>query len=287
MKSTDALQSPLSSTSILNADSGPLPCLLGKQPSLGILIRFSNSSKTLPKVLAALSRQTLQAEVLLGVDSGGDDGSCKLIREAGGEVIRWDDPYEHSRVLNFGLRHLRTDLVLVLSSHTVLNDPHTLQRMVAAMSDRNVACVSGKWDPDAFYSNHIDFEELRNKGLKFGSIYSNSMGMIRRSLWQQHPFDECVQTAEDYDWAVAQLQRGSSCRRLDFPFDYCRNGNNRTGDFARITFRIARKYGLPVTWLGARATLLLWLKDFWQQSDSASPHGAKLAAWAKSALGLA
>jgi glycosyltransferase involved in cell wall biosynthesis len=101
--------------------------------TLGILIRFANSATTLPDVLAALQGQTLQPDVILGVDSGSSDGSDKLIRNAGGQVIQWSQRYEHSKVLNFGVKHLKTDLVLALSSHTVLEDPATLSRMVEAL----------------------------------------------------------------------------------------------------------------------------------------------------------
>jgi glycosyltransferase involved in cell wall biosynthesis len=43
--------------------------------TLGILIRFANSAVTLRDVLAALQAQTLQPDVILGVDSGSSDGS--------------------------------------------------------------------------------------------------------------------------------------------------------------------------------------------------------------------
>ena len=114
------------------------------RPSVGVLIRFSNSAETLPEVLAALRRQTLWPDAILGVDSGSQDLSCQLIEAAGGTIVRWPYAYEHSKVLNFGLKHLDTDLVLILSSHTVLEDANTLARMVEAMRDPLTACVSLK-----------------------------------------------------------------------------------------------------------------------------------------------
>ena len=114
-------------------------------PSVGVLIRFSNSADTLPAVLAALRQQTLQPDSILGVDSGSSDGSSRLIEAVGGRVVRWSERYEHSKVLNFGVHQLSTDLVLVLSSHTVLESTGTLAAMVEAMSDPRTACVSGRW----------------------------------------------------------------------------------------------------------------------------------------------
>lgn len=224
-------------------------------PTLGVLIRFSDSAATLPAVLAALQKQTLQPGIILGVNCGGTDASSALIRAAGGWVTNWTRPYAHSAVLNFGLRLLHTDLVLVLSSHTVLESPDTLAQMVAALHDPAVACVSLKWDDDPFYSDAVSWAELQDKGLRFGSFYSNSMGLLRRALWEDLPFDETLPTAEDYAWALAQLQQGRLCRRLRLPFSYRRSGTARDAEFAQITFRFARHYGLRVAWLGPVGSL--------------------------------
>lgn len=224
-------------------------------PTVGVLIRFANSQATLPGVLAALRSQSLQPDRILGVNSHSTDGSQALMQAHGADVIHWAERYDHSRVLNFGLRHLQTDLVLVLSSHTVLEAPDTLEKMVECFIGTNVACVSGKWDGDSYYSDAITWEEMRAKGLRFGSIYSNSMGMIRRCLWEQRPFDETVDGCEDYDWAVAQMSKGWQVRRLDFPFSYQRSGGRRDFEFARIAFGLARRYGLKVAWLGSVASL--------------------------------
>ena len=220
------------------------------RPSVGVLIRFANSAETLPSVLAALKGQTLPPDMILGVANQSTDGSVDLMKEAGACIVEWNETYEHSRVLNFGLHYITTDLVLILSSHTVLDSPEAIAQMVDCCQDERVACASARWDSDAYYSDAVTWTELKSKGLRFGSIYSNSMGMIRRSLWRQKAFDESIPTAEDYDWAIAQLQKGHICRRLDLPFSYRRGGNVRDAEFAQIVFQFARKYQLRVAWLG-------------------------------------
>lgn len=225
------------------------------RPTVGVLIRFGDSAATLPHVLEALKQQTLQPDRILGIDSGSQDGSCGLLQGAGAAVLAWTKPYRHSEVLNTGLHQLDTDLVLVLSSHTVLKSPETIARMVEAMADPSAACVSLKWDADPYYSDNIDWKELQAKGLRFGSIYSNSMGMLRRSCWLAIPFDESLPTAEDYAWAVAQLRAGYRCHRLELEFSYQRSGTTREGAFAGVTFRLAHRHGLQVKWLGVAGTI--------------------------------
>ena len=247
--------------------------------TVGVLIRFSNSSDTLPDVLAALQRQTLHPDFILGVDSGSQDGSRALVEAVGGNVIEWSHRYEHSKVLNFGISHLQADLILILSSHTVLEDPETLSRMVEAMSDPRTACVSLKWDADPFYSDAIDWRELSTKGLKFGSIYSNSMGMVRRREWERLPFDESLDTAEDYSWSIHQLGLGKICRRLKLPFRYRRSGANRDYDFAKIVFGLAWYHRLKVTWLGLRGTFCEWTKAMLRSEPGVGLHRARLMAY--------
>jgi glycosyltransferase involved in cell wall biosynthesis len=247
------------------------------RPTIGCLIRFKDSAATLPRVLMRLHAQTRRPDVILGVDTGSSDDSAALIQAAGGEIIHWRAPYSHPSVTNFGMRHLHTDLVLILSSHTTLDDDDAIERMVAALADPRVACVSAKWDDDPFYSDAINWEELRTKGLKFGSIYSNSMGMIRRDSWIVTPFDETLPTAEDYAWAIEQVKRGRVCRRLDMRFGYQRSGNNRDGEFASVVFQFARRHQLRVAWLGVRGSIRQWIGSLFSRQPT--PHYARLKAW--------
>ncbi len=230
------------------------------RPSLGVVIRFSNSAVTLPTVLDALHCQTVQPNLIVGVNNQSTDASPELLRAAGAKIFDWTQPYSHPRVLNFALHHCPTDLVLVLSSHTVLESRDAIEKLVAAMDDPRTACASGKWDDDTYYSDVIDWQELQTKGLKFCSIYSNSMGILRRSLWARIPFDESLPTMEDSAWALEQVKRGYLCRRLGFAFSYQRSGQARDFIFAVVTFQLAARHRLSVTWLGVRTTLLLLLR---------------------------
>lgn len=236
-----------------------------RRPSVGVIIRFKNSAATLPEVLAALRRQTRPPERIIGVNNQSTDASPALLRAAGAEILDWSAPYHHSRVLNWAIQQCPTDLVLVLSSHTVLESPDALASLVAVFDDPATACASGKWDADPFYSDAVTWRELQAKGLKIGSIYSNSMGMIRRSLWEKTPFDETLPTMEDGAWALTQLRAGHQCRRLNFRFSYQRGGRSRDFIFALLTFQLAARHGLRVTWLGAVAAVRRLGQARWQR----------------------
>lgn len=245
-----------------------------------ILIRFKNSATTLPRVIEHLKNQTYPLARIIGVDTGSTDDSAEIIRRAGGEVISWDESYSHPKVLNFGLGHCSSDLVLVLSSHTVLLSPDTIERMVAAMENPKMACISAKWDKDPYYSDVISWEEMQDKGVKVGSIYSNSMGLLRLAFWQATPFDETLEGSEDYSWAISQLRLGHLCGRIDFPFDYFRSTSDRHYELSRSAFRLARKNGLRPAWLGARCTFQNLIKAVIRGDKAARLlHGERLRAW--------
>ena len=233
-------------------DSGRLP----SGPRLGVVIRFKNSAATLPAVLAALRAQTLQPDLILGVDSGSTDGSPALLLAAGARLVTWAAPYHHSRVLNFALGHCPTERVLVLSSHTVLLSADALAKLNAALDDPQSACVSGKWSSDETYSDAITWPELKARGLKIASIYSNSFGLLRRACWEELPFDETVPGMEDYGWAIEQVRRGRVCRRVDFEFSYQRQAHARDFIMTACAFRLASKYHLRMCWFGCKASAL-------------------------------
>lgn len=225
------------------------------QVPLGVLIRFKNSSTTLPAVIAALKAQTCQPSVIIGIDTGSTDGSPELLEAAGARIISWSGAYHHSKVLNFGFSQCPSERVLVLSSHTVLHAPDAVYRLNAALDDPSVACASAKWDSDLYYSDSITWSELQSKGLRIGSIYSNSIGVVRRSFWESMPFDEQLPGMEDYAWAVEQVRLGRTCARIATPFGYQRAGSSRDFLFLALTYRIAARNDIHVQWVGQRATI--------------------------------
>lgn len=230
--------------------------------TVGVLIRFSNSEGTLPAVLDALQRQTRRPDKILGIASHSNDESANMLEAAGAEVIDWTIPYHHSKVLNFGISKLITDYVLILSSHTVLESEDAIEKLVECFtSDPKVACASAVWDDDPFYSQTIDWNELQNKGLRIGSIYSNSMGMIRRKSWKDQSFDDQLSTSEDYAWAVARIRKGEICCRIKYDFSHRRGGNRRDFEFARAAFRLGAIHKLPVAWMGVSSSAKFVVKS--------------------------
>ena len=218
------------------------------------LIRFKNSADTLPAVLEALAKQSRPVTAIVGVDTGSSDGSRALLEAAGAMVVDWRGPYHASAVLNLGCRACQTDRILFLSSHTVIEDHDIIERLAGLLEEERTAAASVVWDADPFYSDAINQREIAAKGLKFGSIYTNSLGLIWRDCWAEAPFDEGLRGLEDYGWALDQLARGFSVRRLSARFRYQRGGSDRVLVRTLRLFRLAHRHRLPVAWRGARGS---------------------------------
>jgi hypothetical protein len=247
-------------------------------------MRFRDSAATLPVVLDALFAQSRKPDLLIGVDNESRDGSRALLAARGAVFVDWHRPYHVSRVLNAGIAACPTDLVLVLSSHTRLPQPDTLARYEEALADPAVAAAS-HWSPACRrYRDRVTWSEIRAKGMTRGSIYSNSSGCLRRSCWQESPFDERIDwCAEDYEWILRQLRRGRACRLLAIERGYLRP---RTPPFihlrtARMVHAIARRHGLR-TAFGDGPELgraLFWLAKTAGLSRRARVHAAAQVGW--------
>ena len=147
--------------------------------------------------------------------------------------------------------------MLIVSSHTVLEDPGTVARYVATMADADVACVSARPPGYARLPESIDWETVARNGLTYCSIYSNSHGMIRRAFWAELPFDDRLGVAaEDYCWALEQLKRGRRVAMLPVSYRYLKRGRAPHAATLRAVLAVGRHFGLPMGWLGVKRTAL-------------------------------
>jgi len=226
--------------------------------TISALVRFCDDADTLPGVLAALREQKRPPDELVGVDSGSRDGSAELVRRAGGRVIRWSDRYDPGAVLNAGLAACRGEPVMVCSAHSILEDPSSLEELAACFANPRVSAASLAWDDHPEPGARIDAEILRRTGLRSGSYYSNSMGMLRRAAWERRPFATgWPRAAEDYRWAVEEILNGGVVERVPGRYRWLRETKSWGESYrvAWLVFWVARRHDLPLRWKGIRGSL--------------------------------
>ncbi len=257
-------------------------------PPLSIVIRTLNTAATLSRVLAALPRR--ENDELIVVDSGSTDGTLDLARAAKARIVPITAAdFTYGRALNVGFTAAQHEWILALSAHTVPLRPDFLDLYRAAIRHRfqpNVAAAVGPLlssDVDRGLPGGVTHFELADFTHGFGFGAGNPNSLYRRTLWEQHPFDEALGGGEDLDWYVWALRQGHSIAAVHAaevlyisrrPFSaFYRKG--------RVDFRAAARLITPhspsFAGLAIRsAKLLLYAvlgKTDWQGAKSSLAHG--------------
>lgn len=176
-------------------------------PVCTVVIRAYNEASHIGKLLHGIRQQTLQDVEVILVDSGSTDDTV-AIAEAGGARIVQIDPLEFTfgRSLNLGIQHASADLIAIASAHVYPVYPDWLERLLAPFSSPQIGLTYGKQRgaPSTHFSEHQVFArwfpDLSQPRQPF-PFCNNANAAIRRSVWQQRPYDENLTGLEDLEWA--------------------------------------------------------------------------------------
>ncbi|MFZ0826001.1 MAG: glycosyltransferase family A protein [Verrucomicrobiia bacterium] len=167
-------------------------------PSYSALIRTFNSEKSLPPVLASLNAQTRPPCGFVFVDSGSADGTLARVPE-GAVVHRYVGPeFNFAESLNQGIRFITTEYVLIISSHTSLENRGALEYAISLLgSDENLgAAYFADERTNILGHEYVD----KNTFDGFNGLW-NTCALVRTSLLRERPFRPEVFSAEDQEWA--------------------------------------------------------------------------------------
>lgn len=173
-----------------------------------IIIRAYNEARHLPRLLEGIRQQTRSDVEIILVDSGSTDGTVEIARATPGLKLVRIQPEEFTfgRSLNRGIAAAEGELIVMASAHVYPVYPDWLEKLLEPFSDPHIALTYGKqrgaqvskfsehqifgaWYPDS--SQHSQPHPFCN----------NANAAIRRSLWEQHPYDETLPGLEDLAWA--------------------------------------------------------------------------------------
>ena len=179
-----------------------------------IVIRAYNEAIHLPRLLEGLSQQTVKDVDVILVDSGSTDATVSIAESFGARVVKIAaDEFTFGRSLNLGIRAAQHEFIVIASAHVYPVYPDWLECLLRPFDDDRTAVVYGKqrgtnlsqfsehqilrqWFPD---------EDVPRQPSPF---CNNANAAIRRSLWEQHPYDETLTGLEDVAWAKWAQTRG-------------------------------------------------------------------------------
>jgi glycosyltransferase involved in cell wall biosynthesis len=182
------------------------------QPLVSIIIRTRNEERWIGACLRAVFSQTYRNFEVVLVDNNSTD---KTVAKASAFDIKLVtiDEFRPGDAINRGIAASNGEIVVCVSGHCIPTNENWLQALVANLDDDQVAGVYGRQEPMAFTPD-LDKRDLMNT---FGldrrvqvkdSFFHNANSAIRRSVWNEIPFDAEVSNIEDRVWAEAVLGAG-------------------------------------------------------------------------------
>lgn len=183
-------------------------------PTASLVIRCYNEREHIGKLLYGIFEQTVDDVEVLLVDSGSTDGTLEVAEQFPIDDVVHIAPEEFSfgRALNYGCEAATGEFCVFASAHVYPKRRDWLEQLLAKF-DEDTALVYGKqrgneqtkfsekqifrkWFPD----HDIESQE--------SPFCNNANAAIRRSLWEEYPYDEELPGLEDLDWAKRVMDDG-------------------------------------------------------------------------------
>ena len=183
-------------------------------PRASIVIRCHNEVEHLPKLFSELKRQTFRDYEVVVVDSGSDDGTLEIV-ENEDVILRHIEKEEFSfgRSLNIGCDSASGDFLVFISAHCYPEDEYWLENLLDGFEDDKVAAVYGK--QRGIPESHFSEQQILRRWFPEHSVprqenpfSNNANNAVRRSLWQEFPYDESLTGLEDVAWAFKVMRHG-------------------------------------------------------------------------------
>jgi threonine dehydrogenase-like Zn-dependent dehydrogenase/glycosyltransferase involved in cell wall biosynthesis len=186
---------------------------------ISVVIRTLNEERWVEPLLLALRGQTMRDLEIILVDSGSVDATREVAARYCDQVLDIEtDSFSYGYALNFGIGRSNGDLVAILSAHTLPIHNRWIECLAAPFGEdvagSGLALTYGKQRGNDItkLSEHTDFrlqfsdQSRRQRGSDY--FCHNANALIRRDLWQQHPFDQSLPGLEDMAWAKHWMDRG-------------------------------------------------------------------------------
>jgi len=184
-------------------------------PETSIIIRAFNEAEFIGDVLEAVENQKYQDFEMILVDSGSTDGTLEIAEEYV-DTIEFVSPqnFTFGYSCNVGCEVASGDYCSFLSAHAIPTDNRWLGTMVDNLYDDEVAMT---------YSNQIGAKTTKfSERRLFNELFpnksrrqrppdywaNNASSAFKRSLWEEHKFDEHLTGHEDIEWAKHFMDQG-------------------------------------------------------------------------------
>jgi glycosyltransferase involved in cell wall biosynthesis len=169
------------------------------EPSYSVLIRTFNSEATLSQTLASLNAQTNSPAHYVIVDSGSTDATLALVPD-GAHVHKYiGREFNFAEALNQGLQFVKTEYVLIISSHTLLGNRQSMEYALGLMHSDPLIAAAYFCHENAGVLRHEIIGQHNFNG--FNGLW-NTCAVIRTAFLRKRGFRPDVFSSEDQEWAA-------------------------------------------------------------------------------------
>jgi rhamnosyltransferase len=205
-------------------------------PKVSIIMRLKNEAEFLSQVLDALERQTFKDFEIIAIDNASTDNTAEILNQYQYRLkinIHYlpAEKFTYPYACNFGAEKATGEIIGFLGGHSIPVFDDYLESNLKHFEDPKVAGVYGYSLPggDATFIEWLFYTGGKgyhwSKAILAGrkpreitkmrlGILGNTGSLLRKSLWQEHKFDEkLTKGGEDAEWAGYQLKIGNKIIR--------------------------------------------------------------------------
>ncbi|MEJ7783709.1 MAG: glycosyltransferase [Solirubrobacteraceae bacterium] len=184
--------------------------------AVALVIRCFNEEAHIGRLLTGVMRQTRTPDEVIVVDSGSTDSTVSIAGAFDVRVVSIaPEQFSFGHALNVGIAASKAELVVFASAHVYPLFDSWIAHLVAPFEERGVALTYGRQQgaPGGRFSEHrllsqwFPAQSARRQRHPF---CNNANAAIRRSVWEQRPYDEGLTGLEDLDWAKHAMEMGHS-----------------------------------------------------------------------------
>jgi len=199
-----------------------------------VVIRTKDKESYFEPLLKNLSAQTVLPSEIVVVDNYSSQKKLRLLeRDLRGIIKKYptlqriklvpisDEEFSHPYSTNLGVSAAESELVCIINAHSMPTSFDWLEHGTKHFENLEVAGVSGFFIPhkDGFVFGKLDalLYYFSQKMISRQGRFCTINCVIRRSLWENYPFDENLPRIipetkryglEDYDWSEEMVARG-------------------------------------------------------------------------------
>lgn len=184
------------------------------RPTCSVIIRSYNEEKHIGRLLSGIVEQTIKDVEIILVDSGSTDATVSIASRYPVKVVSIKpEEFTFGRSLNIGCQQASAEFLVFASAHVFPVYEDWLERMIEPFQDPGVALTYGqqRGNSTTKFSEHQHFAKMYPdvSTLKQTTpLCNNANAAIRKSLWEERPYNEELPGLEDLDWATWAVSQG-------------------------------------------------------------------------------